>query len=78
MVDLVTTFLNASGNVYLLVGQLPCIAKVQKSYVGYKMNQPRRLEHFVLCMGFLYFCNTRQLSNQQTYIPLTQPPHTVQ
>ena len=34
---------NLTNNVYLLVWQLPCTAKVQKSYAGYKFFRPARL-----------------------------------
>ena len=35
----------------------------------------RRLEHFVHCIGFLYFRGTRQLSNQQIYKLLRSLSH---
>ena len=41
---------------------------VQNWVIEAFLYKPCWLDHFVPCQGFLYFCGTRQLTNQQIYI----------
>ena len=67
------------SNVYLLVGQLPCIIKVQKYYAGYKMFKPTRLVQRLLWnLNFVQWrasgkpCIKMLMSNGNTYPEICQ------